>query len=546
MATVVMRWLETKPSDYDRGIELLTLGRLLPLKEQIAREYIWSQGKDQVRVLELGCGTGVLATLMAQEGAEVTAIDSSETMLAEARQKAKDSGVEKTISFHHMDITEIGDRFQSGSFDVIVSTLVFSELRPEVRKFVLQKARQLLEESGRFLIVDEVVPNSFLNRLAYWLVRLPLVLFTWLVTRTTTSPLRGFNQLLEQSGFAPTILESHLFGSLLLTGASLSVEVERRSVHDIRKYPQLHHRTSIKTFLLDVLSLFYRIFPPYPKKATGLYRIGEPDGDSPVLVTGNYELTVRRLVRALDGAVDCWLLVADSGGINVWCAAGGGHFTAEDVVAAINTSQISSVVNHRTLILPQLGANGIDGWRIRESTDWGVHWGPIRASDIPAYLFAKRKKTSAMRQVKFPLSDRLEMTTVMLALYGLLLLIPFLIFWRSQVWLLLAITAALSYFYGVFLPWIPGKDGLGKGISLSVLTLFGLWIYALGWGQFSLESLFGWSLGLAFLAFFVGAEFQGMSPKMRGEQANWLIEGVAGLATLGVYAVGMLVIGALV
>jgi hypothetical protein len=150
-----------------------------------------------------------------------------------------------------------------------------------------------------------------------------------------------------------------------------------------------------------------------------------------------------------------------------------------------------------------------------------------------------------MRQVKFPLSNRLVMTTVMLALYGLLLLIPFLIFWRSQVWLLLAITAALSYFYGVFLPWIPGKDGLGKGISLSILTLVGLWTYALDWGHFSLGSLFSWSLGLAFLAFFVGAEFQGMSPKMRGEQANWLIEGVAGLATLSVYAVGTLALGAL-
>jgi len=133
----------------------------------------------------------------------------------------------------------------------------------------------------------------------------------------------------------------------------------------------------------------------------------------------------------------------------------------------------------------------------------------------------------------------------MLALYGLLLLIPFLVFWRSQVWLLLAITAGLSYFYGAFLPWIPGKDGLGKGFSLTVLTLIGLWTYAIGWGHLSIESLFGWSAGLAFLAFFVGAEFQGMSPKMRGEQANWLIEGVAGLATLGIYALGMMVIGAL-
>jgi hypothetical protein len=320
---------------------------------------------------------------------------------------------------------------------------------------------------------------------------------------------------------------------------------ERTSIPDLEDYTQLRHQITLRTVFLDLLSLVYRIFPPYPKKAAGLYRIGDPDRDSPVLLTGNYELTVRRLVRTLDGTVDCWLLVADSRGINVWCAAGGGHFTADDVIAAINSSGVSSVVSHRALILPQLCANGIDGWRIRESTNWGVHWGPVRASDIPAYLFAGRKKNATMRQVKFPLVDRLEMTTVMLALYALLLLIPFLIFWRSQALLLIGITAAISYFYGLFLPWIPGKDGLEKGVSLSVLTLIGLWTWSVGWANLSLTSLFAWSLGLAFLAFFIGAEFQGMSPKMRGEQANWNIEGLVGLVTLALYAVGALALGAI-
>jgi hypothetical protein len=150
-----------------------------------------------------------------------------------------------------------------------------------------------------------------------------------------------------------------------------------------------------------------------------------------------------------------------------------------------------------------------------------------------------------MRQVTFSLFSRLEMTTVMLALYGLLLLIPFLIFWPSKVLLLLGITALMSYFYGVFLPWIPGKDGLEKGAVMSVLTLILFWTYSLGWGSFTLDSMFGWSLGLGFLAFFIGAEFQGMSPQMRGEQANWLIEGAAGFTVLGIYLIGSLVIGAL-
>ncbi|HET6446458.1 MAG TPA: class I SAM-dependent methyltransferase, partial [candidate division Zixibacteria bacterium] len=132
MATVIMRWLETKPSDYDRGIELLTLGRLQPLKERIANDYIWSQGRDEVRVLEIGCGTGSLAALMALKGASVVAIDSSEVMLQEARFGATRLAIEDRVSFYHMDGTELADRFEPGSFDVIVSTLVFSEFQPEI------------------------------------------------------------------------------------------------------------------------------------------------------------------------------------------------------------------------------------------------------------------------------------------------------------------------------------------------------------------------------------------------------------------------------
>ncbi|MFN2188788.1 MAG: hypothetical protein ACK2T3_08485, partial [Candidatus Promineifilaceae bacterium] len=208
--------------------------------------------------------------------------------------------------------------------------------------------------------------------------------------RTSTSPLRNFNKELARSGFDPAVLESHLFGSLCLLGASLSKEAPQPTAVHAEHIPQLRHKTTVKTLLLDSISLVYRIFPPYPKQRTGLYRIGNPDQESPVLVTGSYELTVRRLVKALDGKVDCWLLVADSGGINVWCAAGGGHFTAEDVISAVNTSDLPLFVSHHALILPQLCANGVDGWRIRDATGWGVHWGPVRAEDIPAYLFTHR------------------------------------------------------------------------------------------------------------------------------------------------------------
>jgi 2-polyprenyl-3-methyl-5-hydroxy-6-metoxy-1,4-benzoquinol methylase len=540
MATVIMKWLETTPGAYDRGIRLLTLGRLYPLKQRIATEYIQTNGRSDVRVLEIGCGTGTLALMMAEKGAQVTAIDASPAMLTEARGKAAEAGVLESINFQHLNVTELGQHFEPASFDVIVSTLVFSELPTEVSQYVLLACSQLLKPGGRLLIADEMVPSATWKQLIYWAVRLPLVVLTWLLTRTSTAPLRDFSNALAQAGFVSRQVESLLGGSLQLIEARPEEAVE---MVPPTAYPRLRHRITLKTLALDLLSLVNRVIPPYPKIRTGLYRVGNPDRDAPVLLTGNYELTVRRLVKTLDGQVDCWLVVANSQGINVWCAAGGGHFTASDVISGLKTSGILEMVDHRALILPQLCANGVDGWHVRQETGWGVHWGPVRARDIPAYLQNGRKKNQPMRQANFPLRDRLEMTTVMLFLYAFLLLIPVLIFWRPYIFLIYGLMISISYFYGIFLPWIPGRDGLGKGAVLALLTLVGLWAWSLGWGQLEPASLFGWSLGLGFLAFFVGAEFQGMSPLMRGEQANWSVEGLVGGATLLVYAAGRLLFG---
>ena len=409
MAVVFMKWLETTPNKYDRGIQLLTLGRLTPLKKRIAAQYV----QPNSRVLEIGCGTGTLSLLMAERGAQITAIDASPGMLSEAKFKAEEAGLADAITYYQLDVTELSDHVELHSFDVIVSTLAFSEFPPEVLQYALKQIPQLLKPGGQLLIADEIIPEGVWERFIFWVVRLPLVILTWILTRATTTPLQQFSKILLEAGFASTIAESHLGGSLqLIKACPLNSTAEAQTAW--QTYPQLRHRVTLRTLLMDVWSLMLnRFIPPYPKFATGLYRVGHPDRKSPVLITGNYELTVRRLVRELDGQVDCWLLVANSRGINVWCAAGGGYFTAEDVIAALKTSGVMEVVDHHALILPQLCANGIDGWKIRKETKWGVHWGPVRARDVPAYLAAGRKKTDEMHQVRFPLKDRLEMTTVM-------------------------------------------------------------------------------------------------------------------------------------
>ncbi len=541
MAAVFMKWLETTPGTYDRGIQLLTLGRLTPLKKRLASRYV----RPGSRVLEIGCGTGTLSILMAQQGARVTAVDASPGMLAAARQKAELAGLigpavsaasPNPINFQQLDVTQLGDHFEPHSFDLVVSTLAFSEFPPEVVQYALKGAAELLVPGGQLLIADEVVPEGAWSRLVFRTVRLPLVILTWLLTRATTTPLRGFSKTLLQAGYSATLAESHLGGSLMVFEAH-PLDATEHAQALLQSYSRLRHHVSFKTIWMDAWSLVLnRFIPPYPKFTTGLYRVGNPHRNSPVLVTGNYELTVRRLVRSLDGRVDCWLVVANSRGINVWCAAGGGYFTAEDVIAALKTSGVMDVVDHHALVLPQLCANGIDGWKIRHETHWGVHWGPIRAEDIPAYLAAGRKKTAEMRHVQFKLKSRLEMTTVMVTFYGIVFALLALIFWRPYLLLLLGLMVLISYFYGAFLPWIPGRDGPAKGLVLSAITLVGLLVWSFGWGHLALGPLLNWSLGLGFLAFFIGSEFQGMSPLMRGEQANWTLEGLVGLGTLLVYA----------
>ncbi len=155
--------------------------------------------------------------------------------------------------------------------------------------------------------------------------------------------------------------------------------------------------------------LLLRLFPH--RHPTGLVEIGAPGRESPVIVTGNYTLTVRRMKRALRGR-DVHLLVADSGGINVWCAAGGGHFTHHDVVSVIRTSGISDLVDHRRVMLPQLGATGIERRYVADKTGWDPHWGPAHLEDLPHVLDRAGRVPVADRKVRFGLRDRAEMITV--------------------------------------------------------------------------------------------------------------------------------------
>lgn len=271
-------------------------------------------------------------------------------------------------------------------------------------------------------------------------------------------------------------------------------------------------------WLMTSIQTVFRLFPfPTP---TGLRTIGSPDRHAPVLVTCNFDLTVRRVIRALQG-LDCYLLVADSRGINVWCAAGGGKLTAYSVTSVVKTSRIAEKVDHRTLILPQLSAPGIDVARVEEETGWHCRFGPTYAQDIPAYLGADLCKTDSMRRVAFPLAARLEMAVMWAGLLSAVVAIPVAVVnWRLLPGVLAMLWGFALFLFAFFhqvLRFIPGRSGLAKVSLLGLAGAAGVLAYGLVLGDWSAGAITGWCLGIVGVALVLGFDLAGTSPLLAGE-----------------------------
>lgn len=212
----------------------------------------------------------------------------------------------------------------------------------------------------------------------------------------------------------------------------------------------------------------------------GLYAVGKPDAHSPVLVSANYKLTFDTLRKNLDG-LNCLLLILDTKGINVWCAAGKGTFGTDELVRRMEAVKLSEVVAHRTLILPQLGAVGVNAGEVSRRTGFSVDYGPVRASDIQAFLAADCHATKEMRTVHFSLRDRLALTPMELVpavqkslpvLGGLLVTNQFAArpFDRHDVTAYAGAVLAGSVVTPALLPYIPGRAFAWKG-----------WLVGFGW-----------------------------------------------------------------
>jgi hypothetical protein len=241
-----------------------------------------------------------------------------------------------------------------------------------------------------------------------------------------------------------------------------------------RPYIQPATATITLTNRWDHLKARWRINRFGHRVDPGLYALGSPSADSPVFVTANYTLSFDELRSVLSG-IDCYILVLDTKGVNVWCAAGKGTFATDELVSRIEETSLRSVVNHRTLILPQLGATGVAAHEVKKRSGFAVEYGPVRARDIPQYL-KSHQATSEMRRVRFLLKDRIVLIPVELVGVSIpMILAAFVLFFIGGPTLSFSAIAAFltgAVLFPILLPWIPTPNFSTKGFILGgIVTL---------------------------------------------------------------------------
>jgi hypothetical protein len=226
--------------------------------------------------------------------------------------------------------------------------------------------------------------------------------------------------------------------------------------------------------------------------------------------------TVRKNLNALD----CWLLILDTKGVNVWCSAGKGTFGTDELVNRINDVGLDEIVDHKKLILPQLGATGINAHEIAKRTGFSVIYGPVRAKDIKEFISSGYKATKEMRTVKFTFWDRLvlapmelvEAAKISLLVFGVLFLINLFALRPFGLPDFLAYCAAVlagSVLTPVLLPFIPGRAFSFKGWLLGTICTAFI-AYSYGWfaPPFLLLGI-GYMLALPALSAFLAMNFTG-------------------------------------
>ncbi len=262
------------------------------------------------------------------------------------------------------------------------------------------------------------------------------------------------------------------------------------------------------------------------KITPGLYCLGEAGKESPVLVTANYKLSFDALRKELAGQ-NLWILVIDTRGINVWCAAGKGTFSAEEIAYQVQRAQLDRIVSHRELLLPQLSANGVAAHELKKLCGFRGRFGPILAADLPEFLRIG-ETSEKMRTVTFTLRERAVLVPLELCIVGkqlgfaaVLFFIlsgispgffsPDLAFSRGTLLLLATLAAVLAGAVAtpLLLPWLPFRQFWLKGAVMGGFAALLLFVGLPPISGLEMFALFLWTCGCsAFLAM----NFTGSTP----------------------------------
>ena len=291
-------------------------------------------------------------------------------------------------------------------------------------------------------------------------------------------------------------------------------------------FPEVTSELSLKDYLGAVMVRWginrdnYRVTP-------GLYAIGSPDSSSDVFVTANYKLSFDNLRKNLSG-INGWILVLDTKGINVWCAAGKGTFSSKELISRIKNVSLEKIVNHNRIILPQLGATGVAAHRVKEETGFNVHFGPVKAVDIKKFIDDKYRATREMRKVTFNFIDRIKLIPndfiygkfYLLGAFALVFFIsfirgkgaahyyPVLTGLQAMLNVFLAYSAGII-FTPILLPYLPGRQFSLKGFISGAIIAFLLFLFNMT-GDHVYEKI-AWFLIIPVISSFMAMNFTGSS-----------------------------------
>ena len=285
----------------------------------------------------------------------------------------------------------------------------------------------------------------------------------------------------------------------------------------------------------------------------GLYALGRPTPESPVFVSANYKLSFDHLRRALDG-IDGWILALDTKGVNVWCAAGEGNFSTEELVRRVRKVQLDQVVSHRDLILPQLSAPGVDAFEATKQSGFRILYGPVYADDLPRFLKNGQRATPDMRRIHFRWHERLAVAPLELVIHfkrsllvGLAMVIlsgisPAGFSWNQIAtfggpalsgWIASYVLAGILG--PLLLPWLPTRSFALKGAVLgAAIATAGLVTFAPSWNALRMTA---WLLLVAAGASFLLLNFTGCttftSPSGVRREIRWALPLQAACAFAG-------------